>query len=277
VNDTTDTAAHRATPDPRAHWAPSRGVLMSYAYFGSQPRATDQTHAENVLRLRADLRTPAGAVTAAPLAIAMLDAAVVNVESMHVRAVTQVDVTIVDCAIDVDRVLLAGAITAEARSHLFTEARICDADDPRRQIGFGTANWAVVGTTPRRFCFPEPGAVAAGAPPLWQAYSGCRRSDGLLEIPRLLEVGAERLHHAPMLVVTEAVALEHAAQILGTDELSVDCLSVTIVAPGRIGPFVARPVFSAVDAEIVGCRVELRDTGREDCLVAAAFVRMQAY
>ena len=98
------------------------------------------------MRLRGDLRTSAGAVTAAPLAIAMLDAAVVNVESVHVRAVTQVDITIVDCAIDVDRVLLDGAITAEARSHLFTEARIRDADDSGRQIGFGSANWAVVGS-----------------------------------------------------------------------------------------------------------------------------------
>jgi hypothetical protein len=113
---------------------------MSYAYLGSRPRAIDRTHADNVLRLREDLRTPAGAVTAAPLAIAMLDAAVVNVESIHVRAVTQVDVTIVDCAIDVERVLLAGAVTAEARSQLFTEARINDTDDSGRQIGFGTAN-----------------------------------------------------------------------------------------------------------------------------------------
>ena len=253
---------------------------MSYAYLGSRPRAIDCTRAENVLQLRADLRTPAGAITAAPLAIAMLDASVVNVESMHVRAVTQVDVSIVDCAVDVERVLLAGAITAEARTQLFTEARIRDADDPGRQIGFGTANWAVIGSTPRRFCFPEPAAFNSGTtalPPLWHAYSGRRRSDGLLEIPRLLDVGFERLHHAPMLVVTEAVALEHAAQTLGIDALSVDALTMTMVAPGRVGPFVATPVFSAVDADTAGCRVELRDEGRENRLVAATFVRMRAY
>lgn len=277
----TDTAeARRAGPDSRAGWASSRGVLMSYAYLGSRPRATSRTHAENVLRLRPDLRTSAGAVTASPLAISMLDTALVNVESMHVRAVTQVDVTIVDCAIDVDRVSFAGAITAETRSQLFTEARICDADDPDRHIGFGTANWAVVGTTPQRFCFPEPvaaGPEIAALPPLWQAYSGRRRFDGLLEIPRLLEVGAELLHYAPMLVVIEAVALEHAAVTLGTDVLSVDSLSMTVVAPGRVGPFVVKPVFSAVDAETVGCRVELRDAGHENCLVAAAFLCMRAY
>jgi hypothetical protein len=234
-----------------------------------------------MLGLREDLRTRAGAVTAAPLAIAMLDAALVNMDSMHVRAVTQVDVTIVDCAIDVDRVLLSGGITADAGSQLFTEARICDADDVSRHIGFGSANWTVLSMPPQRFCFPEPDAIALAAPdaspPLWQAFSGHRRCDGLLEIPRLTEVGVDRLHYAPMLIVAEAVALEHAILTLDTDMLSADSLSMTMVAPGLIGPFVAKPVFSAVDTETVGCRVELRDTGRGNCLVAVGFVRMQAY
>lgn len=253
---------------------------MSYAYLGSRPQVIDRTHAENALWLRDDLRTPAGAITAAPLAIAMLDAATANVESMHVRAVTQVDVSIVDCGLDVDRVLLAGAITAETRSQLFTEARIVDADHPERQLGFGSANWAVVGTTPHRFCFPEPAAFVPGTevrPPLWHAYSARRRFDGLLEIPRLHDVGGERLHHAPMLVVAEAAALAYATGALGTDMVTVDFLSMTMVAPGRIGPFVATTVFGAVDTDIVGCRVELRDAGWGDCLVAAAFVRMQSY
>ena len=277
----TDTAeAYHAAPDPRGVWAPTRGVLMSYAYLGSLPHATDDTHAENSLLLRDDLRTPAGAVMAAPLAIAMLDAAVANVNSMHVHAVTQVDVNVVDCAIDVERVSLAGAIAAESRSQLFTEATICDADDPDRKLGFGTANWAVIGSTPQRFCFPEPAApdsCGAALPPLWQAYSGRRRCDGVLEIPRLTEVGAERLHHAPILVVAEAVALEHAARTLGTEALSVDSLASTMVAAGRVGPFVAKPVFSAVEADTVGCRVELRDAGCDNRLVAATFVRIQAY
>jgi hypothetical protein len=254
---------------------------MSYAYLGSRPRAIGPARTENVLGLREDLRTSAGAVAAAPLAITMLDAALVNVESTHVRAVTQVDVAIVDCAVDVDRVLLSGNRTADAGSQLFTEARIYDADDVTRHIGFGSANWTVLGMPPQRFCFPEPDAVdlaaSDSAPPLWKAFSGRRRCDGLLEIPRLTEVGAERLHYAPMLIVAEAVALEHAVSTFDTDMLTVDSLSMTMVAPGLMGPFVAKPVFSAVDTETIGCRVELRDAGRGNCLVAAGFVRMQAY
>ena len=94
---------------------------MSYAYLGSRPQAIDSTSAENVLDLRSDLRTPAGAVLAAPLAIAMLDAATVNVESTRVLAVTQVDIDIIDCAIDVGQAHLAGRITTEMRSQLFTD------------------------------------------------------------------------------------------------------------------------------------------------------------
>ncbi len=121
---------------------------MSYAYLGSRPQAIDSTSAENLLDLRSDLRTGAGAVLAAPLAIAMLDAATVNVEGMRVLAVTQVDIDIVDCALDIRQAHLAGRITTEMRSQLFTEARINDADDAGRHIGFGTANWAVLNWSP---------------------------------------------------------------------------------------------------------------------------------
>ena len=278
----TDTAAaRRPAPDPQGDWAATRGVLMSYTYLGSRPQAIDSIRAENVLDLRSDMRTASGAVLAAPLAIAMLDTATVNVESMRVLAVTQVDINIVDCAVDVPRVHLDGQITTEMRSQLFTEATIVDAEEPSRHLGFGTANWAVLGHSPHRFCFPQPGPPEpgwSGLPPLWHAYSGRRRSDDVLEIPRLpLEVGQEYLHHAPMLAVTEAVALECAAAELGTDALIVEHLAMTVVAPGRVGPFIATNVFTAIDGNSVGCRVALRDAGRGDRLIAATFVRMHAY
>jgi hypothetical protein len=167
------------------------------------------------------------------------------------------------------------------RSQLFTEARLGDADDSDRRIGFGTANWAVLGHMPHRFCFPQPGAPDpgwAGLPPLWHAYSGRRRVGTDLEIPRLpLEVGQERLHHAPMLVVTEAVALQCAAVELGTDALVVEHLAMTVVALGRVGPFIATPVYTGIDGGSIGCRVTLRDIGRGDRLIAATFVRMHTY
>jgi hypothetical protein len=171
-------------------------------------------------------------------------------------------------------------VIKEARSQVFTEARIYEAADHERLIGFGTANWSVICPTPEGHVYPEPGCGVEGmaeVPPLWQAYTGCRRPDGLLEIPGLRpEIGSDRLHHGPMLVVTEAAALEAAASAMGTDALAVEHLSLTIVAPGRSGPFVATPAFTAVRSDTVGCRVELRDEGRDSRLVASAFVRMRA-
>ncbi len=274
------TSARREAADPWGEWAGSRGVLMSYAYLASRPRAIDRTHAENLLEIRPDLRTPTGAALAAPLAIAMLDTAGINVDPVNILALTQVNVNVIDCALDVHDVYLAGQVTTEARSQIFTEARMYDGADRERAIGFGTANWSVICPTPDGFVYPEPGNGVEGlteVPPLPQAYTGIRRDDGLWEIPGLRpEIGAERLHHGPMLVMTEAAALDVAAHVLGTDALSVDGLQMTIVAPGRVGPFVATPVFVTKSADTVGCRVELRDRGRDGRLVAATFVRMRA-
>ena len=80
------TSARREAADPWGEWAGSRGVLMSYAYLASRPRAVDRTHAENLLEIRPDLRTPTGAALAAPLAIAMLDTAGINVDPVNILA-----------------------------------------------------------------------------------------------------------------------------------------------------------------------------------------------
>lgn len=275
----TGDAVRREAASPWGEWASSTGVLMSYSYLRSRPRAIDRDHAENLLEIRPDLRTPAGAVRAAPLAIAMLDTAGINVDPVNILALTQVNVDVVDCAVDVPEVFLAGKVTTEARSQIFTEARIFDAGKRERGIGFGSANWSVICPTPDGFAYPEPGHGVEGLaeiPPLWQAYHGRRRSDGLLEIGDLHPaIGAERLHHGPMLVVTETAALDACAGAVGTDALVVHHLAMTIVAPGRTGPFVATPVFVATDGDTAGCRVELRDAGGDNRLVAATFVRAQ--
>ena len=275
---TEPTTTRREAADPWGEWASSRGVLMSYAYLASAPRAVDRTHAENMLPIRPDLRTPAGAMLAAPLAIAMLDAAGVNVDPVNILALTQVNLTLIDSGVGVSVAHLAGHVTAEARSQIFTEAAIYDASDRERPIGLGTANWSVICPTPEGFVYPEPGDGIdenAYTPPLWQAYTGRRRADSLLEIPGPRpEVGAERLHHGPMLVVTETAAIEAGIRALGTDALRIDHLAMTIVAPGRAGPFVALPVSTAASGDSVLCRVELRDAGRADRLVAATVVRM---
>jgi hypothetical protein len=273
------TTARREAADPFGEWARSKDVLMSYAYLASAPRAVDRTHAENLLHVRRDLRTPAGAMLAAPLAIAMLDAAGVNVDPVSILALTQVDITVIDHGRRIEKAFLAGRVATEARSQIFTEVAIYDAGNRDKLIGLGSANWSVICPTPDGFVYPEPGNgvdETGDIPPLWQAYTGRRLDDGLFEIPGLRpEIGAERLHHGPMLVVTEAAALAAGSDALGTDSVCVDALATTIAAPGRVGPFVAVPVSVGASGDVAACRVELRDGGRDDRVVATTVVRMR--
>jgi hypothetical protein len=275
---TEPTTTRREAANPFGEWASSKDMLMSYAYLASTPRAVDRTHAENLLRIRRDLRTPGGAMLAAPLAIAMLDAAGVNVDPVNILALTQVNLTVIDHGSRIDKAHLAGHVTAEARSQIFTEATIYDAGDRERPIGLGTANWSVICPTPDGFVYPERGDgidETTDVPPLWQAYTGRMRDDGLFEIPGLRpEIGAERLHHGPMLVVTETAAIDAGVRALGTVDVGVDQLTMTIVAPGRVGPFVAVPVLVGASEAMAACRVELRDAGRKDRLVATTVVRI---
>jgi len=66
---------------------------------------------------------------------------------------------------------------------------------PAPAIGFGTANWSIIVPTTGEFRYPEPGAGIADspdAPPLWEAFTARRRSDGLLEIPACRRGSAPR-------------------------------------------------------------------------------------
>jgi len=271
--------ARREASDPFGEWASSKDVLMSYRYLASAPRPVDRTHAENLLHIRRDLRTTGGAMLAAPLAIAMLDAAGVNVDPVNILALTQVNVTVIDHGQRIGDAFLAARVATEARSQIFTEVAIYDDGDRNRLVGLGSANWSVICPTPEGFVYPEPGEgidEAGDVPPLWQAYTGRRRDDGLLEIPGLRpEIGAERLHHGPMLVVTEAAAIDAASHALGTDDIGVDQLAMTIVAPGRVGPFVAVPVSIGTSRDGAACRIELRDAGRNDRVVATTVTRLR--
>jgi hypothetical protein len=275
---TEPTTTRREAADPFGEWASSKDALMSYRYLASAPRAVDRTHAENMLPIRRDLRTPGGAMLAAPLAIAMLDAAGVNVDPVNILALTQVNVTVIDHGRDVDVVFVAGRVATEARSQIFTESSFYDSGDREKLVGLGSANWSVICPTPEGFVYPEPGDgvdETGDIPPLWQAYTGRKRDDGLFEIPGLRpEIGAERLHHGPMLVVSEAAAIDAASRALGTDDVGVDQLTMTIVAPGRAGPFVAVPISVGTSEVGAACRVELRDAGREDRLVGTTVVRI---
>jgi acyl-coenzyme A thioesterase PaaI-like protein len=270
----TDPAVRREASSPFGEWADAVNDLISYRYLASRPRAVDRDRAENWVRVRRDLRAPAGGILHAPLAIGMLDTAGISVDPINVLALTQIDIHLTDPGHTVNEVHFSGSVTREARTQVFTECVIADAERPDRVLGFGIANWTIIVPTTGDFRYPEPGAGipdSPDAPPLWQAYKGRRRADGRLEIPGLSsEIGTERLHHGPMLVLSEAAAIDAAAV-----PVDVEHLSMTIVSPGRVGPFVVTAEIFPGTGRALGSRVELRDEGNDNRLVARSFVQLR--
>lgn len=260
-------------------WTESLDELVSYRYLGCSSVVRDRTHAEGHLRLRRDLRTSAGTL-AAPIAIATLDTAGINIDRLYHLALTHVGVALFEPADGVEAVRVIGTVVREARTQVFTEARIEDAADPARVIGFGTADWAITAPTPEGFEYTEPGPGVPDSPdlpPLAEAYDAHPQPGGGLVIAGLSpRVGTGVLHHGPMLVSLEATALEVAAAAVGTDALRVEQLDTRIVKAGRTGPFVTDAEVLAANEETIAARATLRDDGAGGCLVAAALVRLRA-
>jgi acyl-coenzyme A thioesterase PaaI-like protein len=257
-------------------WTDSLDDLVSYRYLGCSSVLRDDTHAEGHMRLRRDLRTPAG-LLAAPIAIATLDTAGINIDRRYHLALTHVEIALLDAGAGVEAVRVLGSVVREARTQVFTEARIEDADDASRTVAVGTADWEIIAPTPEGFEYTDPGPGVEDSPelpPLTEAYDAQPRASGGFTIAGLSpRVGTDVLHHGPMLVTLEGTALQCATECEGIDALRVEHLGMRIVKAGRSGPFVTdAEVLTRLDDSIM-CRATLRDEGGEGCLVAAAMVR----
>jgi len=250
--------------------------LVSYRYVGCSSVLLDRTHAEGRMQLRRDLRNPGG-LLGAPLAIAALDTAGINIDRYYHLALTRIDVHVLEPATDVDRVRIDGHVLREARTQVFTGATIVDAAEPTRAIAFATADWAVLAPTPDGFEYTDPGHGVPDTPdlpPLAEAYDARPRSGGGFVIEGLsARVGIDTLHHGPILVSLEAAALEAAAARTGSGALRIEHLSVRLVSAGRCGPFVATAEVVPLRGDTVACRAELRDEGVDGRVVATAILR----
>jgi len=264
------------TDEHWAAWKRSLGPvgLVSYRYLGCSSSARTRTTAVGNMRLRRDLRTPGG-LLAAPLGIALLDTAGINVDAIARCAPTQIDVTVFEPARDVEAVRIVGEIVREGRTQMFTRASFEDAAHPGTVIGFGTTSWAVMAPTPPGFVYVDPGPGAPDAadlPPLHEAFDVTRRADGGYELAGLSpRVGADSLHHGPMQVMLEAAALDTVRGAAGTDHVYAEHTGVTIAQRGKAGPFVATARVLAHRDATVACLAELRDLGADDRVVATGF------
>jgi acyl-coenzyme A thioesterase PaaI-like protein len=245
--------------------------LVSYRYVGCNAVALDHHNATGRMRIRSDLRSQKG-LLAAPLAIAMLDAAGITVDPVNVASPIDIALQFFDDGTGVEEVVIHGSTTREARKNVFTEARIVDAADPGRLLALGSVDWAVIAPQPEGFRYGNPGPGVPDEPPmppLTEVFGADRRDDGSYAIPGLgPTVGTGLLHHGPMLVTVEAAARD---QLDPAAELTA--FSLRIVRPGKTGPFVTSAEVVPTRTSVRAVRAQLVDEGGEGAVVAVGLAR----
>jgi hypothetical protein len=249
--------------------------LLSYRYLGRTHAALDKDGGDT-MRLRHDMRNPAGGIMAAPLCIAspesggMADDAFVPnpvVASLH----------ILDDARDVEEVEVRRDVIRVGRQMGFSRSEILDAADPSRVIALSQGMGVSIGEPPPGFEAVDNPPLdvedSPSLPPLHVVFGARRRDDGAWELPPLsdeLSSPDAALHLGPIHVVLEAAAMELAARECGTDALQVEDWHVMFVARGKVGPFRVSGAATAGGLGRIGCRLTLHDEGNGDRVVTTA-------
>jgi acyl-coenzyme A thioesterase PaaI-like protein len=259
-------------PGLQGAFTASMGELISYRYVGCHAEAHDEDHATSHTTVRSHLCTP-GSLSSAALAISMLDAAGINVDPVHILGLTEVDIQLYEPATGIERFRTVGRVIRRAKTQVFTECRFEDAATGR-VIGAGAANWSVIVDTPEGFLYTDMGPgfpESPETPRMLDAFELQPRGGGGFVLPALSpRVGAEVLHHGPMLVGTEQAALQAGAAAAGTDRLALRASSMRIVRAGRTAPFTFAADVLAVTDDTVACRSEIVD-GNGDTTAVALF------
>lgn len=261
---------------PNGIWASSVAELISYRHLGCTSQQIDRDHAVGTMRLRRDMRSSGGLLTA-PVTIAMLDTAGICIDRVYFLGLTHIEIQLLDPAADVHTLRVQGTVVRWARTQLFTEATFVSDDDPTRVIGVGVADWAVIAPTPDGFVYTDPARAEevdeSQLPPLPLAYDATP-IDGGYEITALSSrIGGVALHHGPLLVTLEATALDLAAAA-GAGSLAVEHASVRIVKAGTAGPFRTSGTIVRDGASVL-VRTELVDLGNSNIVVAVAHHRLR--
>ncbi len=260
----------RMSDDINGVWAETMRDLISYRYFGTQSVLHDRHHSTGSMPIRSDMRVPGGMLMA-PIAIGMLDAAGNNIDRLYHLGLTQIDVHLFEAGEGVKRVGFDSEVVREARTQLFTEARICD-EAGGRILGQGTANWAIINPTPEGFVYTDPGPGPADEPPmppLTEVFQAEPLPGGGYVITHMSpHIGVDTLHHGSILVVMEAAALDVVDAELGPGTAQPHMLSCRIIRAGRKGPFKIRSELYARNDKVITCRSTFVDEGRGNEMVA---------
>jgi hypothetical protein len=251
------------------------GGLLSYRYIGRQYAAMDPRDVDATVTVRHDMRNPTGGLLLAVLGISAP-------ESGHMSDLEAVpnpvihSCQILDPGRDVRRIEIVSEELKVGRQMGYSRAKIVDADRPDRVLALIEGQGVTLGKPPEGLPKMEVDNIevvdSPDLPPLWQVFSGRRRSDGHWALPELsAEVASPdaALHIGPQFVILETAAAEVAAEVVGTDALQGISSHVMFLARGKVGPFrVETDAMAGVDG-VVAARVVLHDEGAGDKAVTA--------
>lgn len=274
---------------PEEYWDRLRAMLgpvglITYWYLG---RAVNQDQDPGTMRLRRDMRNPAGGILASPLAIAAPETGGWPDREV-VPAPVAYSLHIFEDAADVAEIRIARSTVRRGRTMGFSRSVITDAARPGRVIAVTTGIGVTLGDAPPGF---RPADLPPGIPdtdelpPLHVVFGARRDADGWrlpALAPRLASTSAS-LHLGPIQVAFEAAAMDVAAARAGTDALQAEDWDVHFVAPGTGGPFLVSAEALAGQSGNgeggqgraggpggrIGVRLTLVDEGRDRRVVAA--------
>jgi hypothetical protein len=259
---------------PEQYWERLRdmmgpGGLLTYWYLG---RGFNQHEDPDTMRLRRDMRTDAGGIMAAPLAIAAPETGGWRDREV-VPAPVAYGLHIVDAAFEVSTIRVTRSTVRQGRKMGFSRSEIVDADDPSRTIAITTGIGVTLGNAPAGFTpidLPPELPDTDDLPALHIVFGAERDADGW-RLPRLDARSASTsasLHIGPIHVAFEAAAMERASEVAGTDALQAEDWDVHFVAPGTIGPFLVLVDALMGQGRRVACRLTLVDEGNQQHVVA---------
>jgi acyl-coenzyme A thioesterase PaaI-like protein len=248
--------------------------LMTYRYLG---RTVNTLEEHDTMRIRGDMRNPAGGLMAAPLAIAAPETGgFTDVES--VPAPVTYSLHLLDDGRDVSEIRIRHSGIHTGRTMGFGQGDIVDAADEGRVIAVVSGTGVKLAAAPPDFrpIDPAPDIPDSPAlPPLHEVFGARPRAEGVWELPELdarLASTSASLHLGPIHVVFEAAAMDLASSRAGGDHeaLQIEDWNVMFVARGTRGPFVVTgdPVTGGLGRTV--CRMTMRDEGDAGRVVAWA-------
>jgi len=250
--------------------------LMTYRYLGTRADLATGGR-EGTMRIRRDMRNPAGGLMAAPLSIALADVGGVHGDAVGVPAPVMTSVHMLDSGTDVGAI----RVRSEGRGHqgrtlsFGSTAVVLDADNLDRVLAVTQGMSVQLAAAPEGYRYVDPGEGVPDSPelpPLYEAFGG-RKTDEGFELPELSQrIGSTSgsLHHGPIQIILEAAATELVSRVAGTDHLQMADWTVMYTARGKVGPFLTTGTVDVGELGRYSARMQLLDSGADGRLVATA-------